>query len=162
MFEKIAAKLALNKGGDIIAKVMDGADKLFTSKEEKMQLQNELTEKVNAAIAAENAHTLEMLKAELGDNANARDSNVKIQESEKSSWMAKNFAYYMDAFFCIIFGAMLFVIIKKEVPEGNKELFYTAFGSLGAYVGSIVNFHRGTSQGSKDGAKTLHSIAQKK
>ena len=38
------------------------------------------------------------------------------------------------------------VIIKLIVPEENKELFYTAFGVLGALVNQVFNYHRGTSR----------------
>jgi hypothetical protein len=47
----------------------------------------------------------------------------------------------------------------KGVPEANKELVYMALGSLITMSGTILNFHRGSSQGSKDkGAR--HSKAQ--
>lgn len=147
--------------GAVIGKVMDGADALFTSKEEKLAFEQKLVEEANRHEEAKEAKDLEEIKSYLADTQNARDNNAKIQESEKASWTAKNFAYIMDGFFVLIFGAMLFVIIKKEVPEANKELFYTAFGLLGGFVGTTVNFHRGTSQGSKDSNKTLHNLVNK-
>lgn len=159
---KIAAKFVANKGGEIAAKVLEGADNLFTSKEEKMAMELKISEAINRADEAERANVLETLKVELGDIQNARASNVSIQESDKASWMAKNFAYYMDAFFVVLFGVMLFVIMKHEVPAKNVELFYTAFGSLGAYVATVVNFHRGTSQSSHAKQKQLDNIQNKK
>jgi hypothetical protein len=36
------------------------------------------------------------------------------------------------------------------VPPENKELVYMALGSLLTMCGTVLNFHRGSSQGSKD------------
>lgn len=153
--------IASDAVGAVIGKVMEGADALFTSKEEKLAFQQKLTEEINRHEEAKEAKDLEEVKAYLSDTQSARDSNVKIQESANASWISKNFAYLMDGFFVLIFGAMLFVIIKKVVPEANKELFYTAFGLLGGYVGTTVNFHRGTSKSSGDKDKTIHKLMDK-
>jgi molybdopterin-biosynthesis enzyme MoeA-like protein len=86
-------------------------------------------------------------------NANtdsARKMNAEIQNSSSASWLAKNIAYVID---CVIVVATLllswFAFIKGVPPE-NKELVYMALGSLLTMCGTVLNFHRGSSQGSKD------------
>lgn len=86
-------------------------------------------------------------------NANtdsARKMNAEIQNSSSASWLAKNIAYLID---CVIVVATLllswFAFIKGVPPE-NKELVYMALGSLLTMCGTVLNFHRGSSQGSKD------------
>jgi hypothetical protein len=86
-------------------------------------------------------------------NANtdsARKMNAEIQNSSSASWLAKNIAYVID---CVIVTATLllswFAFIKGVPPE-NKELVYMALGSLLTMCGTVLNFHRGSSQGSKD------------
>lgn len=86
-------------------------------------------------------------------NANtdsARKMNAEIQNSATASWLAKNIAYLID---CVIVVATLllswFAFIKGVPPE-NKELVYMALGSLLTMCGTVLNFHRGSSQGSKD------------
>jgi uncharacterized BrkB/YihY/UPF0761 family membrane protein len=76
--------------------------------------------------------------------------NAEIQLSATSSFLAKNTAYIID--FVIVGAAILlaFLLFFVGVPEENKELAYTAFGSLLTLCGTVVNFHRGSSQGSKD------------
>jgi hypothetical protein len=91
-------------------------------------------------------------------NANtdsARKMNAVVQESANASSLAKNAAYIIDFF---IVGATMFLswfAFVKGVPVQNKELVYMALGSLLTMCGTVVNFHRGSSQGSKDRAAEL-------
>jgi hypothetical protein len=76
--------------------------------------------------------------------------NAEIQLSNAASFLAKNTAYIIDF---VIVGAtiiMTWLLFFKGVPDENKELAYMAFGSLLTLSGTVVNFHRGSSQGSKD------------
>ena len=93
---------------------------------------------------------LEKLKADHANTADARKMNAEIQLSTAASFMAKNTAYIIDF---VIVGAtiiMTWLLFFKGVPDENKELAYMAFGSLLTLSGTVVNFHRGSSQGSKD------------
>jgi hypothetical protein len=99
------------------------------------------------------------------DNANtdsARDMNAKVQESANASWLAKNTAYALDVG---IVGATIFLAwfaFIKGVPENNKELVYMALGSLITMSGTILNFHRGSSQGSKDKGADIQKLKDAK
>lgn len=143
----------------LISGVTNGAaniiSKLKADPTKVLEYEKELEElRVNSTLKAEElANNLET--AYLQDTQNSRDNNAKIQESDKASWMAKNIAYMLDIVFTVSFIAMLFVIIYKQVPESNKELFYTSFGLLGGYVSQILGFHRGSSIGSKESNKMM-------
>jgi hypothetical protein len=93
---------------------------------------------------------LEELKAHNENTDSARKMNAEIQLSATSSFLAKNTAYIID--FVIVGAAIMlaFLLFFVGVPDENKELAYTAFGSLLTLCGTVVNFHRGSSQGSKD------------
>ena len=95
---------------------------------------------------------LEMAKIDAANTADARKMNSDIQNSATASWLAKNIAYVIDV--AIIAGALLmtFVVFIIGVPEQNKSMAFTALGSLWTLTGTVVNFHRGSSAGSK--AKT--------
>jgi hypothetical protein len=95
---------------------------------------------------------LEMAKIDATNTADARKMNSEIQNSTTASWLAKNIAYVIDV--AIIAGAltMTFVVFIVGVPEQNKSMAFTALGSLWTLTGTVVNFHRGSSAGSK--AKT--------
>ena len=95
---------------------------------------------------------LEFYKLDMANTADARNMNSKIQESTSASWLAKNSAYILD--FSIV-GAtiiMTWIVFFKGVPTQNKEIAYMAIGSLITMCGTVLNFHRGSSAGSK--AKT--------
>jgi len=95
---------------------------------------------------------LEMAKLDMANTADARKMNSEIQNSTTASWLAKNIAYVIDV--AIIAGAltMTFVVFIVGVPDQNKSMAFTALGSLWTLTGTVVNFHRGSSAGSK--AKT--------
>jgi hypothetical protein len=95
------------------------------------------------------------------DNANtdsARDMNAKIQESAAASWLAKNTAYALDMGIVASTIFLAWFAFIKGVPEQNKELVYMALGSLITMCGTVLNFHRGSSQGSKDKGSEIQKL----
>jgi len=92
---------------------------------------------------------LEMAKLDMANTASARDMNSKIQESANAAWVAKNAAYILD--FAIVSATiiMTWIVFFKGVPVENKEIAYMAIGSLITMCGTVLNFHRGSSAGSK-------------
>jgi hypothetical protein len=96
---------------------------------------------------------LEKLKMQYANTADARAMNVKVQESTNASWLAKNTAYTLDLGIVTATIFLAWFAFMKGVPEANKELVYMALGSLITMCGTVLNFHRGSSQGSKDKAE---------
>ena len=93
---------------------------------------------------------LEYAKLDMANTADARKMNTEIQNSATASWLAKNIAYVIDV---AIVSSTIFLtalLMTSSVPQENKELALMAFGSLVTLCGTVVNFHRGSSQGSKD------------
>lgn len=86
---------------------------------------------------------------------NAQDMNTKIQESSNASKIAKEGPYYLD--FLVIGSTLILaaILLFNGVPPANKELVYMAFGSLVTMCGTILNFHRGSSQGSRDNGEAV-------
>lgn len=114
--------------------------------------------------AAQKLAEIDVKKFEL-HNANtdsARDMNAKVQESAAASFLAKNVAYVIDVL--IVGGAlaMTFIVFFKGVPEANKAMAFTALGSLWTLAGTVLNFHRGSSQGSKDKADEIQKLKDMK
>lgn len=123
---------------------------------------------VTAALEGNPELALKLKEVDLKElelhNANtdsARKMNAEIQNSASASWLAKNIAYVID---CVIVVATLllswFAFIKGVPPE-NKELVYMALGSLLTMCGTVLNFHRGSSQGSKDKNSELEKLKGK-
>lgn len=98
-------------------------------------------------------------------NANtdsARNMNAKVQESANASWLAKNTAYALDIGIVSATIFLAWFAFIKGVPEANKELVYMALGSLITMCGTVVNFHRGSSQGSKDKGEENRRLKEQK
>jgi hypothetical protein len=160
IFNKLKNVLA-GGTGQLIEKAGVLIDNLTMSKEEKEQFKENL-------IKLQNEHEIAILNAAqaetdsyLKDVADSRISNVHIQESDKASWLAKNVGYILDLSVAILFYAMLFLIFFITIPQDNKEIFYTAFGVLGAKYGSSFDFHRGSSVGSKQNGDALRKMVTK-
>ena len=92
------------------------------------------------------------------NNANtdsARKMNAEVQNSANASWLAKNIAYCIDVVIVLSTIGLTYMLMSQQVPADNKELALMAFGSLVTLCGTVVNFHRGSSQGSKDKSKGI-------
>jgi hypothetical protein len=88
--------------------------------------------------------------------------NAKVQESANASWLAKNTAYALDIGIVSATIFLAWFAFIKGVPESNKELVYMALGSLITMCGTILNFHRGSSQGSKDKGLDIQRLKEQK
>jgi hypothetical protein len=99
---------------------------------------------------AQMANETKVLELSNANTDSARDMNSKIQESPSAAWLAKNTAYILDIGIVSATIFLAWFAFIKGVPESNKELVYMALGSLITMCGTVLNFHRGSSQGSKD------------
>jgi hypothetical protein len=107
--------------------------------------------------AALKLRELDLKELEL-NNANtdsARKMNAEVQNSANASWLSKNIAYCIDVVIVLSTIGLTYMLMSQQVPPDNKELALMAFGSLVTLCGTVVNFHRGSSQGSKDKSKGL-------
>ena len=122
----------LNVGGKLI-------DKLIPDPEAKARAQLEL------ATLAQNG--------ELAQMAN----ETKLLELNNA-----NTAYILDIGIVSATIFLAWFAFIKGVPESNKELVYMALGSLITMCGTVLNFHRGSSQGSKDKGNEIQKLKDMK
>jgi hypothetical protein len=99
---------------------------------------------------AQMANDTKLVELSNANTDSARDMNAKVQESTNASWLAKNTAYALDIGIVSATIFLAWFAFIKGVPDANKELVYMALGSLITMCGTVLNFHRGSSQGSKD------------
>jgi hypothetical protein len=128
------------------------ADKGLDYVEEKLgvKLEPEMSaEKIAEIQSLALKHEEFLISEENNNTKNARESNVRIQESSEASWLSKNSAYIID--FIIVLSTVIvsFCAFFIGIPVDNKEVVYTLLGSLFTLTGTILNFHRGTSSGSQ-------------
>ena len=145
----------LNVGGKLI-------DKLIPDPEAKAKAQLELAKLAQDGELAKMANDTKLFELNNANTDSARDMNAKVQESTNASWLAKNTAYALDIGIVAATIFLAWFAFIKGVPEANKELVYMALGSLITMSGTVLNFHRGSSQGSKDKATEIQSMKDKK
>lgn len=151
----IALDAILNVGGKLI-------DKLIPDPEAKAKAQLELTKLAQDGELAKMANDIKLVELENANTDSARDMNAKVQESTNASWLAKNTAYALDIGIVAATIFLAWFAFMKGVPEANKELVYMALGSLITMSGTVLNFHRGSSQGSKDKGGEIQKLKDMK
>jgi hypothetical protein len=137
-------------------------DKFVPDPEAKAQAHLELVKMAQDGELAKMANDTKMVELMNANTDSARDMNTKVQESASASWLAKNTAYALDIGIVTATIFLAWFAFIKGVPEANKELVYMALGSLITMSGTVLNFHRGSSQGSKDKGLDLQNIKDKK
>ena len=104
---------------------------------------------------------LEDKRLDIQNTNNAQVMNTQIQASEFSSKLAKNTAYIIDLVLVLSLVALVFCLFIFHLPIENKELAYTMFGSFLMYVGTVINFHRGSSKGSNEKQELINQFKGK-
>jgi hypothetical protein len=143
----------LNVGGKLI-------DKLIPDPEAKARAQLELATLAQNGELAQMANETKLLELNNANTDSARDMNAKIQESTSAAWLAKNTAYVLDIGIVSATIFLAWFAFIKGVPDTNKELVYMALGSLITMCGTVLNFHRGSSQGSKDKGNEIQKLKE--
>ena len=137
-------------------------DKLIPDPEAKARAQLELATLAQNGELAQMANDTKLVELMNANTDSARTMNTKVQESASASWLAKNTAYALDIGIVAATIFLAWFAFMKGVPDANKELVYMALGSLITMSGTVLNFHRGSSQGSKDKTLDLQNMKDKK
>jgi hypothetical protein len=137
-------------------------DKLIPDPEAKAKAVAELAQMEQNGELAKMVNDTKLVELMNANTDSARDMNAKVQESANASWLAKNTAYALDIGIVSATIFLAWFAFMKGVPDANKELVYMALGSLITMSGTILNFHRGSSQGSKDKGADIQKLKDAK
>lgn len=137
-------------------------DRLIPDPENKAKAQLEFAKMAQEGELAKMANDTKVFELNNANTDSARDMNAKIQESDSAAWLAKNTAYILDIGIVSATIFLAWFAFIKGVPESNKELVYMALGSLITMCGTVLNFHRGSSQGSKDKGGEIQKLKDMK
>ena len=152
--------------------VLQGVQKLTGIDLSKEELTNEDKQKIMDSqieimkidfekLKLETEAKLEDKRLNIQNTNNAQVMNTQIQTSEFSSKLAKNTAYIIDLVLVLSLVALVFCLFIFKLPIENKELAYTMFGSFLMYVGTVINFHRGSSKGSNEKQELINQFKGK-
>lgn len=136
------------------------------SAEEKAELEAKLSNAANKHMESMASLAQSEIEIHLKDVQDARDTNARIQETVNAGWLAKNVAYCLDILLCLVWSTCTVYILAKalKLVQDNTDMtiVLSIHGTITAVFMTIVNFHRGTSAGSKASGDTLRSIVKNK
>ncbi|NEW84450.1 MAG: hypothetical protein GZ094_19075 [Mariniphaga sp.] len=149
--------------GSIVDSVGKVLDNVITTKEEKMQLENEIRKSEIQFQLDMKKFTNEEQKMFLDDISNARQRETQIQTSDSATKLGKNVASFLSlgtvALTLILFSALIF--IPNSDLEDKKEIILYILGVLSATLTQIYSYYFGSSAGSAAKSKTIAEIQDK-
>lgn len=135
-------------------------DNVITSKEEKLQLANELAKAEMQYELEKQKMSLEEQVAILGDVANARQREVQVQASETATKLSKNITPYLALGTVGLTLLLFYVLIFQPgiIPDSKRDIILYILGVLSAVLTQIYSYYFGSSSGSVAKQKTLNGL----
>ncbi len=145
---------------DSVGKVLDN---VVTTKEEKMQLDNEIRKsemQFQLDIKKLSNEEQQML---LGDMSNARQREVQIMNSEKTTRLNRNLMPFMALGTILIVLALFYVLIFSPavIKSDSKDIIMYILGVLSAVLSQIYSYYFGSSAGSAEKSRTMAGMQVK-
>ncbi len=143
-----------------VGKVLDN---VVTTKEEKMQLDNEIRKsemQFQLDIKKLSNEEQQML---LGDMSNARQREVQIMNSEKTTRLNRNLMPFMALGTILIVLALFYVLIFSPtvIKSDSKDIIMYILGVLSAVLSQIYSYYFGSSAGSAEKSRTMAGMQVK-
>lgn len=162
------ARLVGTGAGSLVEAVGEAIDRNTTTDEERRALEHELAK-------ADRQYELEMARLGLqerqlllADTNSAREHETRVQESEHASWLAKNVHPVLAIGILGLTFFMYWYIVfsdhsAKVLADSSqmKDIVIYILGALTTVATQVVSYFFGSSSGSADKSKVLHSLAQK-
>jgi len=145
---------------DSVGKVLDN---VITTKEEKMQLDNEMKKSEMQFQLDIKKLSNEEQAMVLGDLNSARQREVQVQTSAYATELAKNVAPYLALGTTVITLGLFYVLIfTPDVIKGeSKDVILYILGVLSAVLTQIYSYYFGSSAGSAAKSHTLANMQNK-
>ena len=137
-------------------------DEVITSKEEKLQLANEIAKTEMEYEKEMRKMNLEEQQAILGDIQNARSREIQMQTTETTR-LNKNLMPFLALGTIGLVLALFFVLVftPSVIKAESKDVIIYILGVLSAVLTQIYSYYFGSSQGSADKQKTINSYNNK-
>jgi len=152
----ILSNLFAGGAASLIESVGKAIDKNLTSDEERISLENEIQKAEMEHKAEMRSLDIEETGLYLADVDSARESQTRIQESEHSSWLAKNTQHVVTYIVTIaafaIFAAALFGGLS------DNPVVMMILGGILAYESQILSYYFGSSRESGENSKKMSDM----
>lgn len=140
-------KLFGGGASEVISTVGNAVDDLFTTDQEKLELDIKRRE-------------LDIREYEISvDNTkSAREKDVRLNESKEASWLAKNTGALLAIGTIVLTFVLFYQILYMDIQENRKDIIIYILGALTAQAMSIYNYHFGSSTGSKEKTNQIERL----
>lgn len=145
---------------DSVGKVLDN---VVTTKEEKMQLDNEIRKSEMQFQVDMKKLSNEEQQMILGDMSNARQREVQMMNSEKATKLNRNLMPFMALGTILIVLALFYVLIFSPtvIKSDSKDVIMYILGVLSAVLSQIYSYYFGSSAGSAEKSRTMAGMQLK-
>lgn len=158
-------KLFSGGASTIVNSVGNVLDKVVTTKEEKMALENEIRKAEMQYQIDLKRLSLDEVKAGYQDIASARERETAIQTDADATKLGKNISSYLAIGTTLLTFTLFYVVIfkNKELTEyGSKEIVLYILGVMSAVVTQIFSYYFGSSQGSASKNVLINQLQKQK
>lgn len=145
---------------DSVGKVLDN---VVTTKEEKMQIENEIRKSEMQFQLDLKKLSLEEQQMILGDMSNARQREIQMLNTANTTKLNRDLMPMMALGTILIVLALFYVLIfsPQIIKSESKDIVMYILGVLSAVLTQIYSYYFGSSAGSADKSKTLASMQPK-
>jgi hypothetical protein len=71
------------------------------------------------------------------------------------------FKHIIGGAMVVLFGLIVYALIFREIPDGNREVFVHMLGIIEGVVVTIIGYYYGSSSGSKAKSETIEEELDK-
>jgi len=149
--------------GSIVDSVGKVLDNVITTKEEKLQLENEIRKSEIQFQIDFKKLTNEEQKMFLDDISSARQRETQIQTSEHATRLGKNVASFLALGTVVLTLGLFYILIfsPQLIGGDKKDIILYILGVLSATLTQIYSYYFGSSAGSAAKSQTLANIQDK-
>ena len=143
-----------------VGKVLDS---VVTTKEEKMQLENEIKKSEMQFQLDLKRLSNEEQQMILGDISSARQREVQVQTSEHATKLSKNVSPMLALGTVVIVLGLFYVLIfsPSTIVGDSKDIVMYILGVLSAVLTQIYSYYFGSSAGSAAKSQTIANIKER-
>jgi hypothetical protein len=146
---------------DSVGKVLDN---VVTTKEEKMQLENEIRKSELQFQLDMKKLSVDEQQMYLSDMSSARQREVQVLSSEHASWWTKNTMHVLAVGTTTITMLFFYILIFKpsSITTESRDIVLYILGVLSATLTQIYSYYFGSSAGSAAKSVTLANMSENK
>ena len=144
----------------LVSSVGNVVDNLVTTKEEKMQLNNELQKSEQQFQVDMKKLSIDEQQLVYTDIDSARKREAEVQTSQNSTKLDKNVSPILALGATLITFVLFYLVIfqNKTFDPGIKDIVVYILGVLSALLTQIFSYYFGSSQGSSDKNKSIQNM----